>query len=297
MLSNFLTTDDGDVVLRSGSNSDSQHDFRVHKFILSLASPVFKDMFTFSQPLDLTSNEPHQLPVIDLPETTEILDIILRFIYPGIEPPNITEPSTLTSSLVAADKYNITSIYPALSETLKAFLPTRSVWVYIIASRFGFLEVAKEAARLSSLQRLSCLDDREDLQYISSTEFFRLFEFVQTREHEGMRKISDLLDPYSLNPPAKCFLHGRKDPENYYLRLLSAVQEAFVADPCIGIKDLFVVLNKIPDPPVGCEPTASWACPLQPKYFRRRLSKVVSRLRNNETKLLDRLFENGSGSG
>ena len=61
----FLTTTDGDIVLRAGPEPDSKHDFRVHKFILSLASPVFKDMLAFPPPPDQTSNE-HQLPVVDV---------------------------------------------------------------------------------------------------------------------------------------------------------------------------------------------------------------------------------------
>ena len=48
-MSTFFTTDDGEIVLRASSQPNSKYDFRVHKFILSLASPVFKDMFTFPQ--------------------------------------------------------------------------------------------------------------------------------------------------------------------------------------------------------------------------------------------------------
>jgi hypothetical protein len=91
------------------AQSNSKHDFRVHKFILSLASPVFKDMFALPQPLDQTLDEQHGLPVVDVPEPPEALDIILRFIYPGVEPPKITKPSALTATLLSADKYDISS--------------------------------------------------------------------------------------------------------------------------------------------------------------------------------------------
>ena len=168
----FFSTDDGDIILRGKSDSNSLRDFRVHKFILSLASSVFRDMFTFSQPPDQTTNPQHQPPVIDLLESPEVLDNILRFICPGIEPPQIIEPPILTATLLGVDKYNISSMYPSLRETLKTFLPIRSVWVYIIANRFGFPEVAKEAARVSSLRSLSGLTNREDLQHISSVDPF-----------------------------------------------------------------------------------------------------------------------------
>ena len=45
MSPSLFTADDGDVLLCAGPKPESKHDFRVHKLILSLASPVFKDMF------------------------------------------------------------------------------------------------------------------------------------------------------------------------------------------------------------------------------------------------------------
>ena len=309
MYSALFTTDDGDVILRASSKSGFQHDFRVHKFILSLASPVFKDLFTLPQPLDQTSNEQHQLPIIDVQECPEALDIILRLIYPGAQPPNITHPWILTASLLAADKYDIESIFPTLQEALKTFLSTRSVWVYIVASRFKFLEMVREAAEASSVRRLAWLDDRDDLELISSTDFFRLVEFVQTREYEGIQRISTILDPSHLAYTATCS-HNGKDAQDYYFRLQKAVEQAFVEDPGIGTKDLIWILDKVADPPAGCEPQprpAEWyhncgyedgfRCPLQPMVIRKRLSDVIGELRTNDAEMLDRFFENTSGSG
>jgi len=87
----FITTD-GDVVLRAGSEPDSKHDFRVHKLILSL--PVFKDMLTFPQPHNQTLNEP-QLPIVNIMEPPEVIDTILRLVYPGVEPPKIAGISSM----------------------------------------------------------------------------------------------------------------------------------------------------------------------------------------------------------
>ena len=47
--------------------------------MLSLASPVFRNMFTFPQP---PSPEPLSLPVGDVYESGEILDVFLRCLYP-----------------------------------------------------------------------------------------------------------------------------------------------------------------------------------------------------------------------
>ncbi|KAF9240602.1 hypothetical protein BU15DRAFT_73833 [Melanogaster broomeanus] len=50
---------DADVILRSSDNVD----FRVFKIILSLTSPVFKDMFTLPQPDNQSPTSPSAIPV------------------------------------------------------------------------------------------------------------------------------------------------------------------------------------------------------------------------------------------
>ncbi|KAF9649411.1 hypothetical protein BDM02DRAFT_3082846, partial [Thelephora ganbajun] len=184
-----FTTDDGDVILRAGSAPGLQHDFRVHKLILSLASPVFKDMFAFPQPPDRTLNGQHELPVVNVPDSPEVLDTILRFIYPGVDPPKITKPSTLIALLLTADKYNITSICTILRDTLKTFLPVHPFGVYVVACRFGFLEEAKGAARVAGSKSIMDGEFDEEVRHISSVDLLRFVRFVQEREHKGRSKI------------------------------------------------------------------------------------------------------------
>jgi len=64
----FFTTKNGDIILRAGPVSGLRHDFRVHKLILCLASPVFKDMFIFPQPPYKDQNEGHRFPIVDILE-------------------------------------------------------------------------------------------------------------------------------------------------------------------------------------------------------------------------------------
>lgn len=297
----FFTTDGGDVILRAGSESSSRHDFCVHKLILSLASPVFKDMFTFPQPPDQTSDGEDQLPVVDVTETPKILDMVLRFIYPGAKPPAVVKQKTLSALLVATEKYNITSIHPALREKLKTFLPTRSLWVYIIARRFGFLGIAREAAEVSGAQSLTSLDNREDLQYISSVDLFRFVEFVQTRERRGLAIIEDILLVRDVVKP-HCS-HCDEEARDYYFYLEKSVKDVFAADPCLGSKDLIGILDKAPDPPLACDPpvTNAWwlreisadtvfECLLRPMTIRGRLSDIVEQLDKCNAELLDELF-------
>ena len=304
MSSTFFTTNDGDVVLRAGLEPDSKHDFRVHKFILSLASPVFKDMFAFPQPPNQTSSEGHQLPVIDVPERPVVVDALLRLIYPGVEPPKIADLPTLTALLSAADKYNITSIYPVFRATLKTFLRYDPFRAYIVACRFGFSEEAKEAAKVGNTQCVTGRNLEEDVQHISSTDLLRWFTFVQEREKEGRSKIEKFLNWRDLGDDAVCD-HGQIGKDFYY-RLEKAVEEAFVKNPCMEGHDLFAVLDKVPDPPFGCEPSPdaesgeyyyddicdmeAFNCPLQPMSIRSNLRRTAEILGNINCRMLGEMF-------
>ena len=304
----LFTTHGGDIILRAGTEPDLKHDFCVHKFILSLASTVFKDMFAFPQPSDQNQNEHPGIPVVDIPDSPGVFDTILRCIYPGVELPRITDISILSTLFSAADKYNIASICPVLKESLKSFLPGDSFRVYIIACRFGFLEEAKEAARVSNSWSMITRDYDEVVQHISGPDLYRYVRFIQTREHEGRSKIEDLLGWYELGLDNGCnHWDGGKD---FYFRLAKEVGDVFVRNPCLELKDLFEVFDKIPDPPPGCKPnpqSAEWyyedggldafSCPLVPMSIRNNLLKVVVELQDLNRRLLDKVFEKGIESG
>src|SRR5258708_19285203 len=67
---------DPDLILRSSDLVD----FRVHKPVLTMASPVFKDLFTHPPPSDSKSND--HLPVVKLPEDSELINSLISVIYP-----------------------------------------------------------------------------------------------------------------------------------------------------------------------------------------------------------------------
>ena len=305
MTSAFFTTDDGDIVLRAGTEPNSKHDFRVHKFILSLASPVFKDMFTFPQPSDQNENEHPDIPVADIPDSPEVVDTILRYIYPGVELPKITKISILSALFSAVDKYNIPSMSPVLKESLKTFLPDDPFGVYIIACQFGFAEEKKQAAKLTKPESfLHPPRNTEAVQLISSTDLFRLVQFVQKRESEGRLRIGFHLDPIEVELNSSCE-HDGKDTRDYFSLLEEKVKLVFAANPCAGRGDLFAVLDSIPDPPLGCDPSpmsGDWYrqtdnddvydCPLRPMTIRLRLENTAGELRCLNEELLQRFFGN-----
>ena len=68
---------DANLVIRSSDFVD----FRVHKSVLVMTSPFFKDLLSLPQPSD--SETVDGLPVVQLSEISELLNILVSILYPG----------------------------------------------------------------------------------------------------------------------------------------------------------------------------------------------------------------------
>ncbi|KAJ7115323.1 hypothetical protein C8R44DRAFT_794465 [Mycena epipterygia] len=162
--------DAGDVILRSSDGVD----FRVHRVVLSLTSPVFKDMFTVPQP----DSEP-DVPIITMAESEALLDLMLRFWYPGTEPTvnSLQELHDVLAVLIS--KFDIQSAAATGKRFLRDYLPTEPVAVFAIASAHGWADVAKAAARQSLKLPLRVLDYDAPLalNYITAGAYHNLLKF------------------------------------------------------------------------------------------------------------------------
>ena len=80
---------DADIILRA--LGPPERDFRVHKFLLSLASPVFKHMFSLPRPTSDNSGESTvaEVEIVEVTDPAEALDIVLRMIYPSFTSPSL----------------------------------------------------------------------------------------------------------------------------------------------------------------------------------------------------------------
>lgn len=67
---------DADLIIRSSDNVD----YRVHKSILAMASPFFKDLLSLPQPPD--DKIVDGLSVVQLPERSELLTCLISVLYP-----------------------------------------------------------------------------------------------------------------------------------------------------------------------------------------------------------------------
>ena len=74
--SSTFEVSDANIIIRSSDLVD----FRVHKSVLAMTSPFFKDMLCLPQPSDSKTFD--GLPVVDLSEDSELLNSLVSILYP-----------------------------------------------------------------------------------------------------------------------------------------------------------------------------------------------------------------------
>ncbi|KAI6141712.1 hypothetical protein BKA82DRAFT_927412, partial [Pisolithus tinctorius] len=153
-----------EVILRSSDNVD----FRVFRCNLSLASPVFKDMFTLGAPVHGEHPpNPSSLPVVPVSETGSALDALPRLIYP-LTTPKLDSVGDI-KALVAAVVYLI----------IRQYLQSSPVSLYAIACLCGWRNLAERAAR----ETLKIKDFGRvrtyvaELEDMSAGDYYRLLDY------------------------------------------------------------------------------------------------------------------------
>ena len=177
-LSTVFCADNADIVIRATGNRD----FRAHKLILSLVSPIFKDMFTLPQPSTDTSGP---LPHVDVYESAETWENILRVIYP-MPNPVIDDLGDLESLLLAAKKYEMQPIIDIHKQRLEnqAFIQEDPLRLYAIACACGLDDQAKYVARNTEFLAVVRSSPDNDLKGLSVASYRRLIAFLVERDNE-----------------------------------------------------------------------------------------------------------------
>lgn len=181
--------DSADVILRSSERDD----FRVHKLILSEASNVFEGMFSLPQSSDTSDrqtpgstsvsgervSEDQQRAVVDMPESSRTLDLLLRYCYP-MSRPELTDLQEAIALLESMKKYDMDDnskevcgvlLQDRFSRTIEdAFAVYTAIW------RLDFEECLGTSARATFRFRLPTFAS-PILQSMSPPSIFALLEF------------------------------------------------------------------------------------------------------------------------
>ncbi|KAJ7696014.1 hypothetical protein B0H17DRAFT_1198334 [Mycena rosella] len=180
-----------DIILQSSDNVN----FFVYKLLLSLVSPVFKDMFTLPQPAKSPSDatngrdggkneETTVHPVIPVAEDSDTLHRLLTWCDPRGSPATGTLEE-IQVVLRVADKYDMQAVANRVGEMLAYGLaglcPSGSgaVRIYAIAVRYSLAALAQKAAKLSLRAKWEDLmnEDVPELEHIPGSALHRLQQY------------------------------------------------------------------------------------------------------------------------
>jgi len=142
-----ISLPDANLVIRSADLGK----FRVHKSILAIVSPFFKDLFSLPQPSD--SELADGLPVVQLSEDTELLNSLVSMLYPvrRVIPDSYEKVLNL---LAACQKYDMVQVQSFIrAEINRGIFPapvgTEVFRAYAIAGGKGLIPEMEKAARLT----------------------------------------------------------------------------------------------------------------------------------------------------
>ncbi|KAH9927001.1 uncharacterized protein B0H18DRAFT_932831 [Fomitopsis serialis] len=134
---------DADIIL---SSSDNTH-FRVHRQILSIASPFFETMLGLPQSTTSASGTP---PLIAVEEDARTLEDLLRICYPVRDPQLkihvLTDWQHISNVVHAAMKYDMVQAIEFVKTKLTAGVDVSPLQVFCIACKHGFESVARNVA-------------------------------------------------------------------------------------------------------------------------------------------------------
>lgn len=215
-----------DVILRASGGKE----LHVHKLVLSLASSVFRDMFSVPQPPPTDSS---QLPIIDVSDPPEALELFLQTIYPTRNP-LMDDVKKLASVLHLVDKYDARDVLDVHKDYLPStFGDLPPIQIYAILCACGREEEAGAAARRVSFASLQTLDSNPLLQLITTTQYQRLLSFMTSRD-KRMREIVDLHHKKMGESHYRC---SDSDASHalYPRTVVAVLQAAFEADPFVPV--------------------------------------------------------------
>jgi len=174
---------DANLIIRS---SDSVN-FRIHKSLLVMVSPVFRDILSLPQSVDSESVD--GLPVVQLSEDSELLSSLVSMLYPVCTVvPNSYDKALYL--LAACQKYEMASVMSSIRAKVKlgeypAPKGAEAFLAYAIASGKGLIPEMENAARQTLGHPLSFEIIGEGLRLL---EGWALRDLVSFRKTAGVAK-------------------------------------------------------------------------------------------------------------
>jgi len=269
---------DADVILRASGGKE----FHAHKIVLSLASPVFRDMFSVPQPQPTESSK---LAVVDVHDPPEALETFLQIVYPTPDPP-INDTETLASVLRLADKYNAGAILDICKEYLLSTCPdSPPIYIYAILCICGREKEAEAAARRVPLASLASLGSHPLLRLMTVEHHRRLTRFVVTRGERMREILSDRRAEFVKRLLSSCSSGSSNTMWHwlYFNTVIASLQAAFEVNPGVRVAEALGIVSSAP-PMHAFSPCWSGCI-----YGARRLREYAESVLNDLIKMAEEL--------
>ena len=162
--------DDANIIIRAEGV-----DFAAHRFILSRASPFFKDMF--SLPRGATTQE--GIPVIEVEESAQTFHDILSFLYLNDEEPTIKSFFEVEGILLAIHKYSMETLEARFHKPLGKKALEDPIGAFDLACKVHLPDLARFAARCTLTWDFETLATHDSLRYVQfrTPTFLRLLKY------------------------------------------------------------------------------------------------------------------------
>ncbi|KAI0799800.1 hypothetical protein BC629DRAFT_1611902 [Irpex lacteus] len=166
-------------------------EFRLHKGILSIASPFFNDMFSLTQPPTPhgTESADSHIPVA---ESSEVFDTLMRLVYPVSEPP-LTDHTLVERILEVALKYQLEKATDALRSALRLLIAQYPLAIFASACRLRLQEETHMAA--AEWKKRAAWNADPFLAKLSAGTYFRLLHFLRTNPDPAV----NFIDPENMD--------------------------------------------------------------------------------------------------
>lgn len=185
--------EDADLIIRSSDEVE----FRVFKFLLGRASPVFQGMF--SLPSDDTVGT---VPTVDVSENVDVVAQLLRLCYPAMDP-RLASLDEVRALFTACQKYEMeTPAARLVGIAARTFVESDPFDVYVLSCRARATEEARRAAFHCLSMTLSDIIHKNvpDSQDVSMVAYSNLLRYHDACREAAVAVLSARVQDYRSLP-------------------------------------------------------------------------------------------------
>lgn len=211
---------DASLIIRS---SDLVN-FRVHKSVLAMASPIFGDLLSLPQPSD--SEFIDGLPVVQLSEDAELLNSLVSVLYP-VRRAIPDSYDKVLYLLAACQKYDMVQVQSYIRtevdrESFPGPVGTEVFRAYAIASGKGLIPEMEKAARLTLEHPMTFETLGDSLRFFDGSALRELARFrMRCRDNLVTVCLSFQVSPAATSRCSSCYGYSVQWDPNCLQQILS----------------------------------------------------------------------------